>query len=204
MPRLRNPRRQVLDAAAPLLVARGFHGFSYQHLADALGVKTAAVHYHFPSKADLGVALVEDIGLQFCAWAQAQAEDSAADQLVAFFNLHAGLLAEGVTSPASVLSAELRGLPIPMQVAIRQLLLDIRSWTAQVIARGRSDGEMAFQGDPTAMATVVNGAVHGALQLGIAEGPDQYHAAIGCLRSNLGLADSPVNARPIKTPLPND
>jgi AcrR family transcriptional regulator len=49
----RHPRRRsaaILDAAAEIFAARGFHGASTQDIADVLGIKQASLYYYFPSK----------------------------------------------------------------------------------------------------------------------------------------------------------
>jgi AcrR family transcriptional regulator len=48
-----HPRRRsaaILDAAAQVFAARGFHGASTQDIADVLGIKQASLYYYFPSK----------------------------------------------------------------------------------------------------------------------------------------------------------
>ena len=60
MIRMTDTREQIMDRAAQLLMSRGYNGFSYRDISSHLGVKNAAVHYHFPVKADLAVALVEE------------------------------------------------------------------------------------------------------------------------------------------------
>src|SRR5262245_14765717 len=57
----------VLDVAERLAQTRGFNGFSYADVSAVVGVKTASLHYHFPSKADLGRALVERYSRAFQA-----------------------------------------------------------------------------------------------------------------------------------------
>lgn len=49
----------LLDVAEHAARARGFDGFSYADLADAVGIRKASIHYHFPTKAALSVALME-------------------------------------------------------------------------------------------------------------------------------------------------
>src|ERR1700692_3337239 len=49
----------ILDAAERLAQTRGYNGFSYADIAAQLGVTKASLHYHFPSKAELGRALIE-------------------------------------------------------------------------------------------------------------------------------------------------
>ncbi len=52
-------KTKILDLAESLTQERGFAGFSYLDLAETIGIKSASVHYHFKSKDDLAVALVE-------------------------------------------------------------------------------------------------------------------------------------------------
>jgi len=46
-------RDRLLDAAEARARQGGYHGFSFRDLAEDVGVKSASVHYHFPTKADL-------------------------------------------------------------------------------------------------------------------------------------------------------
>ena len=49
----------ILDIAQRLVQTRGFNAFSYADIARALSVSTASLHYHFASKSDLGVRLIQ-------------------------------------------------------------------------------------------------------------------------------------------------
>ena len=60
MTQITDTREQIMDRAAQLLMSRGYKGFSYRDISSHLGVKNAAVHYHFPAKADLALALVNE------------------------------------------------------------------------------------------------------------------------------------------------
>ena len=50
---------QILDLAETLIQTRGYSAFSYQDIADALGIRKASIHYHFPSKTELGIAVID-------------------------------------------------------------------------------------------------------------------------------------------------
>ena len=52
-------RQTLLDAAESVARRRGYDGFSYADLAEAVGIRKASIHYHFPKKSDLSVALIE-------------------------------------------------------------------------------------------------------------------------------------------------
>ena len=49
---------RMLDLAEMLVQTRGFNGFSYADIASELGVTKATLHYHFPTKAELGLRLI--------------------------------------------------------------------------------------------------------------------------------------------------
>ena len=50
-------REAILAAARRTAQAHGYSGLNFRDLADEVGMKAASIHYHFPSKADLGAAV---------------------------------------------------------------------------------------------------------------------------------------------------
>jgi len=50
---------EIVDAAENMIRERGYNGFSFREIADAVGVKSASVHYHFPTKGDLGAVVAK-------------------------------------------------------------------------------------------------------------------------------------------------
>lgn len=52
-----NTRETILQVARAAVQARGYNALSFRELAKEIGVKSASVHYHFPTKGDLAAAL---------------------------------------------------------------------------------------------------------------------------------------------------
>src|SRR6218665_2390468 len=44
---------RILQAARDRIVTGGYNGFSYADIAEAVGIRKASIHHHFPSKVDL-------------------------------------------------------------------------------------------------------------------------------------------------------
>ena len=44
---------QIVASARSLLATRGYNGFSYADIAEAVGISKPSIHHHFPSKAEL-------------------------------------------------------------------------------------------------------------------------------------------------------
>lgn len=54
-----NKELQILEAAELMVAAGGYNAFSFREVAKAVGIKSSSVHYHFPTKADLGAAVAK-------------------------------------------------------------------------------------------------------------------------------------------------
>jgi TetR/AcrR family transcriptional repressor of nem operon len=50
-------KEAILAAARRTAQARGYSGLNFRDLAADVGIKSASIYYHFPSKADLGAAV---------------------------------------------------------------------------------------------------------------------------------------------------
>jgi TetR/AcrR family transcriptional regulator, transcriptional repressor for nem operon len=47
----------ILDAAEKRIRTSGYNGFSFREIAADVGIKSASVHHHFPTKSDLAAAV---------------------------------------------------------------------------------------------------------------------------------------------------
>lgn len=50
-------RTKIIDAAENWVRSGGYHGFSFRDIADEVGIKSSSVHYYFPTKEDLALAV---------------------------------------------------------------------------------------------------------------------------------------------------
>jgi len=50
-------KQRILLTARRMVQARGYNALSFREIAKDVGIKSAGVHHHFPTKGDLGAAL---------------------------------------------------------------------------------------------------------------------------------------------------
>src|SRR5947209_18085054 len=67
-------REAILAAAKRTAQAHGYGGLNFRDLAAEVGIKAASIHYHFPTKADLGAAVAQRYWLDTKAELEAMAE----------------------------------------------------------------------------------------------------------------------------------
>ena len=125
---------------------RGFNGFSYADVAAELGVTKAALHYHFPGKAELGRALIERYTERFAA-ALADIDERVPDapaKLAAYAGLYAEVLRGNRMCLCGMLAAEYQTLPDPMREAVIAFIDANEAWVAKVLDEGRRGGTLAL------------------------------------------------------------
>ncbi len=111
----------LLDAAEIAMRSRGYHGVSFRELADDVGIKSASVHYYFPQKADLAVALVNRYSDGFFAGLAGRVTPafSAQQKLQAFCDSYRDALKRSdLICLCGMLGAESGGLPDPVAEAV--------------------------------------------------------------------------------------
>ena len=53
-----NKEIAIINVAEEMIRQGGYNNFSFRNIAKAIGIKSSSVHYHFPTKEDLCVAVV--------------------------------------------------------------------------------------------------------------------------------------------------
>ena len=180
-------RQAILLAATRLFLLRGYHGFSFHHLASELDVRTAAVHYHFPSKADLGLALLKRFREEFDWWRAScdQLNLSGEARLERFYALDRGYAADGRVCPLGVVGVEYAGLPETVRREADGLIDDVQAYLVASLTQGRDDGSLRVPGEPAVIAHQILAATQGGLQLSRLQGAASYEAVLSGLRSLL-------------------
>jgi TetR/AcrR family transcriptional regulator, transcriptional repressor for nem operon len=161
----RDTATRILDIGERLVQVRGFNGFSYADVASELGMTTAALHYHFPGKAELGRALIERYTLRFLD-ALAEIDEripDASDKLDAYAALYAGVLRGQRMCLCGMLAAEYQTLPDPMRDAVIAFIDANEAWVERVLSDGRQAGSIALAGSASDAARLIVSGLEGAM-----------------------------------------
>jgi TetR/AcrR family transcriptional repressor of nem operon len=156
---------RVLDVAERLLQQRGFNGFSYADVSREVGISTAALHYHFRGKAELGEALIARYAARFGA-ALAALDDAGStprQALEAYARLYGDVFGDDRMCLCGMLAADYATLPEPMRARVVGFFDDNEAWLARVLDRGRADGSLRFTGAPRTAARGLISGLEGAM-----------------------------------------
>jgi len=190
MVRLSDTREQIMDRAGQLLMSRGFNGFSYRDISSHLGVKNAAVHYHFPAKTDLAMALIDEFRqilrsqtAEFMAYG-----GSARQQLDGLFAFTAKQCHLGrCICPFGAFSIDYNDLPEDIRVATQGFMDETIKWLSKVMEVGRKDGDFTFSGDARAKAMTILSSLQGARQMARICGIELLDDVVGQIKQDLDI-----------------
>jgi TetR/AcrR family transcriptional regulator, transcriptional repressor for nem operon len=157
---------KILDVAEQLAQTRGFAGFSYADIAARLGITKASLHYHFPSKASLGCALVERYQTVFDRALNGIASDARADastKLRRYVALYEDVMVRDRMCLCGMLAAEYETLPEQVQHGLRRFFDANERWLTAILERGRLEEAVRFSGSAMERARILLGALEGAM-----------------------------------------
>lgn len=162
---------EILLVARRIMMERGYNGFSFRDVAAEVGIKSASIHYHFPTKADLAEAAAKDYR-EWCL--QVLVDLSAPDApglLSAYGDLFVAMLnVKGSVCLGGVLATDTATLPPSVKAEVERFFLGHHEWLSSVLQRGQKNGEIRPDVDPIAFAKTFVASVQGAMMISRATG----------------------------------
>jgi TetR/AcrR family transcriptional repressor of nem operon len=160
-------RIRIIDLAEALLMESGFNAISYQDVADRIGIRKASIHYHFPTKADLGAAVVARY-IAKLGGVMTPISDLDGPGVAQAFEGLLGLFALVASTPkkvclGGVLGAEFETLPENVRAEVQRFYRSAQGWLGALLERGRDAGVFRFEGPPKARARAILAMLEGAL-----------------------------------------
>ncbi|GAB2897153.1 TetR/AcrR family transcriptional regulator [Microvirgula curvata] len=131
-------RDSLVQTAENLMRTKGYTAFSYADLAEVVGIRKASIHHHFPTKEDLGTAIVEDyiarVRTQFdCVEVQHQ---DVISRLEAFFQIFRASTEGGLLPLCGALAAEMSAMPPSLQQLTHRFFDMQLKWLTKVLEHG--------------------------------------------------------------------
>lgn len=131
---------RLMDLAERRMREAGYHGFSFRDLAAEIGIKSASVHHHFPTKAEMVIAIVHRHNERFAELVTPKAGETPADVVRAYRNAFRRSLTEkGGMCLNGLFGAESGGLPSELLTQVEQFFASAASDLARRI--GGPDAE---------------------------------------------------------------
>lgn len=159
-------KERILDTMQDLIQTRGYSAVSYQDIAAELGIRKASIHYHFATKNELGVAVIERYGRVFGDILDAARERASSawqllDVYIQPFLDFGGT--EDKICLCGALAGEFPALPKDMQAVVTEFFEKQQSWLERLLQAGSDQGEFVIAGSFRRQSRLIFSALQGAL-----------------------------------------
>lgn len=156
----------ILHASRMLMMDRGFNGFSFRDVAQEVGIRSASIHYHYATKADLAEATAKSYRLAFNDCVNQIDATSATDLLRAYGALFITTLREqGRLCLGGMLAADIASLPEPVRAEVSMFFTEQNQWIEKVITEGQEAGTLRTDLDAALFAKMFVSSLEGAMMV---------------------------------------
>ena len=170
-----NTKTAIMDAAQELIQRGGANAMSYQDVSDAVGIRKASIHHHFPTKDSLIEAVIQRYAVYFLGLVDGIVESKLdpVAKLRKYVGLFEATLCDGKQDKAclcGMLGAELSTLGSPAAAGVRRFYRDNEARLARVLEEGRERRQFHFKGEATLVAAMFFALLEGGVLVARAEG----------------------------------
>ena len=182
---------RILDIAERLVQMRGYNGFSYADISSELRIRNASIHYHFPSKTDLGRRLVARYRENFMT-ALAALETQTTDarrRLRTYVGFWSQVLRDrDRMCLCGMMAADIATLPKAVRAEIKQFFEENEAWLVRVLSAGRKAKTLRLAGSPEVEARLLTMGLEGAMLVARSYGePRRFEEIATRLLQGLGI-----------------
>ncbi|EQA63691.1 TetR/AcrR family transcriptional regulator [Leptospira alexanderi] len=159
-------KEKIVTIAKDYFQSVGFRSFSFQDIANDLGIKKASIHYYYPSKEELGLEILEAYDKDFKKYIENIKERSPRVRLFGLFKLYVSYAGEnGNICPFGVVGTEYHVLSQTIRDKTLILQDQHRDFLIQTLYDGVEDGSFALTLSVRDTADLFISAIQGAMQI---------------------------------------
>lgn len=179
-------RQQIILLADQLIRNRGYNDFSYADIAAMLEIRRPAIHYHFPTKSDLGIAVIDSelrgLWKHRSEWARMPGDEQLRRLICTFLNSSRA----GELCLTGALTPELGSFSPAMQEKVGEMCQTILDWMGSCLEQARKAGSLHFEGAAKDRAILIMTTLAASLLLSRALDPSVFDLAVDRMLKDLG------------------
>ena len=161
-----NTREKIIDTTRRLIQTRAYHGFSFQDIADNVGIKKASLYHHFRSKDDVAIEVLRTSVEAIKDEALKVADKPASDRLEKYLTMARTTQGAGERMcPGCSFAAILDAVSPAVQGEVQHFIRFHLDLLETILGEGREAGEFHFERSPKAEAEYLFSSIQGAITI---------------------------------------
>ncbi len=169
-------KEQITLLADEFIRSNGYNAFSYKDISKPLGIKNAAIHYHFPSKPDLALEVVKFHEESFDRFVEKVSEKTAISKIKFFLNFYTSIQQTGRICVIGAFATDWNAMNEEIQEAMTGFTQKVINWIATTLEAGLKDETIELSDTPNSEALTILTSIFAATQLSRITGSDHFAA----------------------------
>ncbi|WP_264538086.1 TetR/AcrR family transcriptional regulator [Flavobacterium sp. N1736] len=138
-------KESIIEKADQYIRNKGYNAFSFKDISNDIGIKTASIHYHFPTKSDLGVATIKEHIERVETLKIEVANKSPLIKLEAFLAVQEQIKKEGKVCLVGSLATDLNTLDDTIKTELQLFANIVLTWVTEILTEGKELKIFDFQ-----------------------------------------------------------
>lgn len=148
-------RNEIIQLADKFIREKGYNAFSFYDISKEVGIKTASIHYHFPFKSNLGVAVIEQHMKELQHLIEKYKDKSPIEKLDKFLLIYTQIKQENKVCLVGSLSTDLNTVDEDIKVKLKTFASMMLDWVSSFLEAGRKSKVFWFEGLPRVKAMMI-------------------------------------------------
>lgn len=148
-------REVIIDKADQFIRNKGYNAFSFKDISNDIGIKTASIHYHFPTKTDLGVATIKEHIARYETLKKQVANASPLTKLEAFLAIQTQIKHENKICIVGSLATDLNTLDESIKTELQIFAQLVIEWITEILTEGKELKIFDFETAPRTKALMI-------------------------------------------------
>lgn len=160
-----NTRSKIIVHGDMHIRTKGCNAFSFSDISAALNIKNASIHYYFPSKSELILAIIEKHIHVLEKFILKTENQTPLEKINKLLEVYAKARQGGRISILGALANDFNTFDISVQNALKKLMDQTLIWLNQVLIQGKNEAQFNFKVKSDEMASIIIMQILGAEQL---------------------------------------
>lgn len=158
-------RDSIIELADQLIRDKGYNAFSFKDISNTIGIKTASIHYHFPAKSDLGVAVIREHKQRIERFKDELAGKTPAEKIKRFLGIYVAINAENRICLVGSLGSDFNTIDPLIQNELKRFAGLVLELLTGILEEGKKKKVFAFETPARTKALLIITSITAAIPL---------------------------------------
>lgn len=158
-------RDSIIELADQLIRDKGYNAFSFKDISNTIGIKTASIHYHFPAKSDLGVAVIREHKQRIERFKNELTGKTPSEKIKRFLGIYAAINAENRICLVGSLGSDFNAVDPLIQHELKRFAGQVLELLTGILEEGKKKKVFVFETPARTKALLIITSITAAIPL---------------------------------------